>query len=106
MLNEGETGGVGIASYVRAGHSLCVCLGFVRSRLGESTLSPAPLYGDVNGDNREGMGGGENQRVEPGGKGCAIIRSLRGGMRSVVETLSLRIRAEPPNSPVATEGGL
>lgn len=52
------------------------------------------------------MGGGENQRVEPGGKGCAIIRSLRGGMRSVVETLSLRIQAEPPNSPVATEGGL
>lgn len=25
-------------------------------------------------------------------------------MRSVVETLSLRIRAEPPNSPGATEG--
>lgn len=39
---------------------------------------------------------GENRRVEPGGKGCAIIRSLRGGMRSVVETLSLRIQAEPP----------
>ena len=51
-------------------------------------------------------GGGENWRVEPGGKGCAIIRSLRGGMHSVVETLSLRIRAEPPTSPVATEGGL
>lgn len=60
---------------------------------------------DVNGD-IQGKGGEENQRVEPGGKGCAIIRSLRGGMHSVVETLSHRIQAEPPNSPVATEGGL
>lgn len=42
-------------------------------------------------------GGGGVQRVEPGGKGCAIIRSLRGGMRSVAEALSLRIQAEPPN---------
>lgn len=52
------------------------------------------------------VGGGGNWRVEPGGKGCAIIRSLRGGMHSVVETLSLRIRAEPPNSPVTREEGL
>lgn len=44
---------------------------------------------------RDGRGG--DWRVEPGGKGCAIIRSLRGGMHSVVETLSLRIQAEPPN---------
>lgn len=42
------------------------------------------------------MGGG-GQWVEPGGKGCAIIRSLRGGMQSVVEALSLRIQAEPPD---------
>lgn len=39
------------------------------------------------------VGGGLG--VEPGGKGCAVIRSLRGGMRSVVGSLSLRIRAEP-----------
>lgn len=69
---------------------------------GNPPLSLALLYGDVTGEGR----GGENWRVEPGGKGCAIIRSLRGGMRSVVETLSLRIRAEPPKSPVDTEGGL
>ncbi len=70
---------------------------------GNPPLSPALVYDDVNGDIRE-REEGENWRVEPGGKGCAIIRSLRGGMCSVVETLSLRIRAEPPNSPVAAEG--
>lgn len=36
---------------------------------------------DVNGD-IQGKGGEENRRDEPGGKGCAIIRSLRGGMHS------------------------
>lgn len=71
---------------------------FVRNRMGESTLSPTRLRDDVNGDiQRKGWGGGGGQRVEPGGKGCAIIRSLRGGMHSVVEALSLRIQAEPPN---------
>lgn len=58
----------------------------------------------MNGDIQERGGGGENWRAEPGGKGCAIIRSLRGGMHLVVETLSLRIQAEPPNPPVPADG--
>lgn len=70
--------------------------------MGESTLFLALLYGDCD-IQRKGWEEGENQRAEPGGKGCAIIRSLRGGMHSVVETLSLRIRAEPPKFTVATE---
>lgn len=42
-----------------------------------------------------GGGGGMNQE----GRGVAVIRSLRGGTRSVVEALSLRIRAECPPHP-------
>lgn len=80
----------------------CVSVrGLCVTEWGNPPLALALLYGDV-----QGKGGreGENWRVEPGGKGCAVIRSLRGGMHSVVETLSLRIRAEPPNSPAPTEG--
>lgn len=99
-LNEDETVGVCVASYVRGGHGLCVDRRFVRNRTGESTLSQhaSATMWMVIYRGREGRGGGGGDwRVEPGGKGCAIIRSLRGGMHSVVETLSLRIQAEPPN---------
>lgn len=58
----------------------------------------------MNGDVQERGGWRGNWRVEPGGKGCAIIRSLRGGTRLVVETLSLRIRAETPNPSEPAEG--
>lgn len=58
-LNEDETGGVCVASYVRGGHGLCVYRRFVRNRTGESTLSPTRLRNNVNGDiQRKGWEGG------------------------------------------------